>query len=75
MNSSVAWALVVHVIGFVFWMAGLLVVTQVMEFPFAFVPGEAIGAASAAILVTVVLGLIGTLGALNRKPAEVLRDL
>ena len=30
MNSSVAWALVVHVVGFVFWMAGLLVVTQVM---------------------------------------------
>jgi protoporphyrinogen IX oxidase len=30
MNSSVAWALVFHVIGFVFWMAGLLVVTQVM---------------------------------------------
>jgi putative membrane protein len=30
MNSSVAWALVVHVIGFVFWMAGLLVVTQIM---------------------------------------------
>jgi putative ABC transport system permease protein len=55
--------------------AAALVVTQVMEFPFAFVPGEAIGAASAAILVTVVLGLIGTLGALNRKPAEVLRDL
>ena len=30
MNSSVAWALVVHVVGFVFWMAGLLVLTQVM---------------------------------------------
>ena len=30
MNSSVAWVLVVHIIGFVFWMAGLLVVTQVM---------------------------------------------
>ena len=30
MNSSVAWALVFHVIGLVFWMAGLLVVTQVM---------------------------------------------
>jgi putative membrane protein len=30
MNSSVAWALVIHVIGLVFWMAGLLVVTQVM---------------------------------------------
>lgn len=30
MNSPVAWALVFHVIGLVFWMAGLLVVTQVM---------------------------------------------
>jgi len=30
MNSSVAWALVVHVVGFVFWMAGLLVLTSVM---------------------------------------------
>ncbi len=30
MNSSVAWALVFHVIGLVFWMGGLLVVTQVM---------------------------------------------
>jgi protoporphyrinogen IX oxidase len=30
MNSPLAWALVFHVIGFVFWMAGLLVVTQVM---------------------------------------------
>jgi len=30
MNTSFAWVLVIHVIGFVFWMAGLLVVTQVM---------------------------------------------
>ena len=30
MNSFVAWALVFHVIGLVFWMAGLLVVTQAM---------------------------------------------
>ena len=30
MNSSIAWALVFHVVGLVFWMAGLLVVTQVM---------------------------------------------
>ncbi len=30
MNSAVAWALVVHVIGLVFWMAGLLGVTLVM---------------------------------------------
>jgi len=30
MNSGVAWALVVHVVGFVFWMGGLLVATQVL---------------------------------------------
>jgi len=30
MNSPVAWALVFHVVGFVFWMAGLLVATQVL---------------------------------------------
>lgn len=30
MNSAVAWALVVHVVGLVFWMAGLLGVTLVM---------------------------------------------
>ncbi len=30
MNSGVAWALVFHILGFVFWMGGLLVVTQVL---------------------------------------------
>lgn len=30
MNSPIAWALVFHVFGVVFWMAGLLVVTQVL---------------------------------------------
>jgi protoporphyrinogen IX oxidase len=31
MNSPVAWTLVFHIIGFVFWMAGLLVTTQVLS--------------------------------------------
>ena len=31
MNSATAWALVFHVFGFVFWMAGLLVATQVLS--------------------------------------------
>lgn len=31
MNSPVAWALAVHIIGFVFWMGGLLIVTQVLS--------------------------------------------
>ena len=30
MNSPVAWALVFHILGFVFWMGGLLTVTQVL---------------------------------------------
>lgn len=30
MNSGVAWALVFHVVGFVFWMGGLLMATQAM---------------------------------------------
>jgi len=30
MNSGVAWALVFHLIGFVFWMAGLLMATQAL---------------------------------------------
>jgi len=30
MNSGVAWALVFHILGIVFWMGGLLVVTQVL---------------------------------------------
>jgi protoporphyrinogen IX oxidase len=30
MNSPTAWALVFHVVGFVFWMGGLMVATQVM---------------------------------------------
>lgn len=31
MNSPVAWALVFHIIGIVFWMGGLLTVTQVLS--------------------------------------------
>src|SRR5438874_12702270 len=30
MNSPVAWVLVFHILGFVFWTAGLLVATQVL---------------------------------------------
>ncbi len=56
-------------------LAAALVVTQVMELPFAWVPGETLGAALGALAVTVVLGLAGTVNALGRKPAEVLRNL
>jgi putative ABC transport system permease protein len=56
-------------------LAADLVVTRVMEFPFAWVPGQAIGAALMALFATVFIGLIGTFTALGRKPAEVLRNL
>jgi putative ABC transport system permease protein len=56
-------------------LAADLVVTRVMEFPFAWVPGQAIGAALIALFATVIIGLIGTFSALGRKPAEVLRNL
>ncbi len=56
-------------------LAADIVVTRVMEFPFAWVPGQAIGAALAALFATVIIGLLGTFTALGRKPAEVLRNL
>jgi len=56
-------------------LAAGFVVTRVMEFPYQWVAGPAGGAAITALLVTVVLGLLGTLRALGRKPAEALRNL
>jgi putative ABC transport system permease protein len=56
-------------------LAAALVVTRLMEFPFVWVPGEAAGTAFLALIVTVGLGLLGTVSALGRKPAEVLRNL
>jgi putative ABC transport system permease protein len=56
-------------------LAAALVVIRVMEVPFVFVAAQAVGAAGAGLAITVALGLAGTLAALNRKPAEVLRNL
>jgi putative ABC transport system permease protein len=56
-------------------LAADLVVTRVMEFPFVWVAAQAVGAALAALLATLGLGLAGTFTALGRKPAEVLRNL
>jgi putative ABC transport system permease protein len=56
-------------------LAADLVVTRVMDFPFVWVAGEALATATAALIVTVALGLAGTVSALGRKPAEVLRNL
>lgn len=52
-----------------------LIVTRLMDFPFAFVAAPAAEAAAIALFVTLVLGLAGTFAALGRKPAEVLRNL
>ena len=56
-------------------LAAGLVVTGLMELPFVFMPGQAALVAVSALLVTLLLGLAGTLTALGRKPAEVLRNL
>jgi putative ABC transport system permease protein len=56
-------------------LAASLVVSGVMEFPFAWVPGAAFETVAAALAVTLLIGLAGTFGALGRKPAEVLRNL
>jgi putative ABC transport system permease protein len=56
-------------------LAAGLIVTRIMEFPFVWVAAEAIGAALAALAVTVILGLAGTFAALGHKPAAVFRNL
>ena len=56
-------------------LAAGLIVTEAMEFPFVFFPGQAAAAALAALAVTLALGLAGTSAALGRRPAEVLRSL
>ncbi len=55
--------------------AAWLVVTEVMNLSFQWLPGPAAVAAAGAILVTVTFGLFGTFTALGQKPAPVLRNL
>jgi putative ABC transport system permease protein len=55
--------------------AAWLVVTEVMNLSFAWLPGPAAAAAFCALVVTVAFGLIGTFTALGHKPAPVLRNL
>ena len=52
-----------------------LIVTRLMTLSFVWQAGSAAGVVAAALLVTVGLGLAGTLLALNQKPATVLRNL
>jgi len=55
--------------------AAYFIVTRVMELDFAFAWAPAFAAAAAALLVTVLLGLIGSWRILGQKPAVVLREL
>ena len=55
--------------------AAWMVVTEVMNLPFAWLPGPAAAAAFGALAVTIAFGLIGTFSALGHKPATVLRNL
>jgi putative ABC transport system permease protein len=55
--------------------AAWLIVTRLMTLSFVWQAGSATIVVAAALVVTVGLGLVGTLVALNRKPATVLRNL
>jgi putative ABC transport system permease protein len=55
--------------------AAWFVVTEVMNLTFIWLPGPAVAAAFGALLITIMLGLIGTFTALSHKPAQVLRNL
>jgi putative ABC transport system permease protein len=56
-------------------LAGWAIVAQIMHLRFTWLPWPALGAALAAVVVTIVLGLAGTYRALGQKPAAVLRNL
>ncbi|HZR71930.1 ABC transporter permease [Bradyrhizobium sp.] len=55
--------------------AAWLIVTRLMTLSFVWQAGSAVGVVASALIVTVGLGLAGTLLALNQKPAAVLRNL
>jgi putative ABC transport system permease protein len=55
--------------------AAWFVLDAVMDVPFAFLPGPALGAALAALALTLVFGLAGTWRVLGQKAAPVLRNL
>jgi putative ABC transport system permease protein len=55
--------------------AAWLIVTRLMTLSFVWQAGSALAVVAAALIVTVGLGLAGTLLALNQKPASVLRNL
>ena len=55
--------------------AAAFVVDGVMNLTFTWLPGPAVLATGGAVVVTVLVGLIGTFSALGQKPATVLRSL
>src|SRR3569623_2911440 len=55
--------------------AAWMIVTRLMTLTFVWQAGSAAGVVAAALVVTVGPGLAGTLLALNKKPATVLRNL
>jgi putative ABC transport system permease protein len=55
--------------------AAWIIVTEVMELKFVFLPGAAIAAAFGAMAITIVFGLLGTWRILGQKPAAYLRNL
>jgi putative ABC transport system permease protein len=55
--------------------AAWLIVTRLMTLSFVWDGASAAAVVAGALAVTIVLGLIGTLVALNQKPAQVLRNL
>ena len=55
--------------------AAWMIVTELMNLPVTWLPVPALAATLGALIVTVALGLIGTLRALGQKPAPVLRNL
>ena len=55
--------------------AAWFVLDAIMDVPFAFLPGPALGAALAALALTLVFGLAGTWRVLGQKAAPVLRNL
>jgi len=55
--------------------AAWIVLEQVMDIDFAFLPGSALLAAAGALLLTLAIGLAGTWRVLGQKAAPVLRNL
>ena len=55
-------------------LAAWLIVTELMNLEFTWLPLPALSRRSGAVAVTVALGLLGTFSALGQKPAPVLRN-